>query len=103
MKVLVTSPAKQALKDICDYYRSIEYDLYAVKIRRIILDKIRSLSEFANRGQQEEMLKELGQEHRYLLADSHFKIIYLVEEKRVVVTDIFDTHLSPSKMPRRNK
>ena len=103
MKVLITAPAKQALKDICDYYRNIEYNSYAVKVRRIILYKIRSLSEFANRGQQEEMLKELGQGHRYLLAESHFKIIYLVEEKRVVVTDIFDTHLSPSKMPRRNK
>jgi plasmid stabilization system protein ParE len=103
MKVLITAPAKQALKDICDYYRSIEYDSYAVKVRNIILDKIKSLSEFAKRGQQEEMLKELEQGHRYLLVEAHFKIIYLVEEKRVIVTDIFDTHLSPRKMPPRNK
>lgn len=103
MKVLVTTPAKQSLKDICDYYRSIEYDSYAIRIRNIILDKIKSLSEFANRGQREEMLKELGQGHRYLLVEAHFKILYLVEENRVVVTDIFDTHLSPTKMPKRNK
>jgi plasmid stabilization system protein ParE len=67
------------------------------------LDKIKSLSEFAHRGQSEEMLKELGQDHRYLLVEAHFKILYLVEENRVVVTDIFDTHKSPTKMPKRNK
>jgi len=103
MRVFITAPAKQALQNICEYYRSIEYDVYAVKIRDIILDKIGSLSEFASRGQQEEMLKELGQDHRYLLVEKHFKIIFLIEEKSVVVTDIFDTHLSPGKMPGRNK
>lgn len=102
MKVLVTDPAKIALKEICDRYRKIEYESYAVKIRKLILAKARSLSEYPNRGQEEELLKELGQGHRYLLAESHFKIIYLVKEKMVVVTDIFDTRQEPDEIPKRH-
>ena len=49
------------------------------------------------------MLIELGQGHRYILVESHFKIIYIAEGKRVVVTDIFDTHQAPGKMSKRNK
>ncbi len=103
MKVFVTSPAKKALKEICDRYRRIDYESYAIKIRKLILAKARSLSEYPNRGQEEELLKELGHGHRYLLVESHFKIIYIVKGKMVVVTDIFDTHQEPDEMSKRNQ
>jgi hypothetical protein len=39
MKVLITEPAKESLKEICDRYRRLEFDSYAVKVRKTILDK----------------------------------------------------------------
>jgi plasmid stabilization system protein ParE len=81
----------------------LEFDSYALKARKIILEKAKSLSNNPERGQKEEMLKSLNQDHRYLLVESHFKIIYLIEEKRVIVTDIFDTHQHPDKMLKGNR
>ena len=81
----------------------MEFDSYAIKARKIILEKAKSLSNNPERGQKEEMLKSLNQDHRYLLVESHFKIIYLIEEKRVIVTDIFDTHQHPDKMLKGNR
>jgi len=98
MKVKITDPAKASLKEICDHYRKLGFDTYAVKIRRLILERAKSLSKNPERCQEEEMLKELQQGHRYLLVESHFKIIYLITEKEVVVTDIFDTHQDPDDM-----
>jgi len=103
MKVLITEPAKESLKEICEHYRRLEFDSYALKARKIILEKAKSLSNNPERGQKEEMLKSLNQDHRYLLVESHFKIIYLIEEKRVIVTDIFDTHQHPDKMLKGNR
>lgn len=81
----------------------MEFDFYAVKVRKTILGKVKGLSDNPERGQKEEMLKPLGQGHRYLLVESHFKIIYLIDEKRVIVTDIFDTHQHPDKMLKGNR
>jgi hypothetical protein len=41
MKVLITDPAKESLKEICDRYRRLEFDSYAVKARKIILEKVK--------------------------------------------------------------
>lgn len=81
----------------------MEFDFYAVKVRKTILGKVKGLSDNPERGQKEEMLKPLGQGHRYLLVESHFKIIYLIDEKRVIMTDIFDTHQHPDKMLKGNR
>jgi len=91
------------LKEICKHYRSLELDTYAIKVRKTILGKAKSLSDNPERGQQEEMLKALDQGHRYLLVESHFKIIFLIDEKRVIVTDIIDTHQHPDKMLKGNR
>lgn len=103
MNVLITEPAKESLKEICKHYRSLELDSYAIKVRKTILGKAKSLSDNPERGQKEEMLKSLDQGHRYLLVESHFKIIYLIDEKRVIVTDIIDTHQHPDKMLKGNR
>ena len=57
MNVLITEPAKEALKEICKHYRSLEFDSYAIKVRKTILGKVKSLSDNPERGQEEEMLK----------------------------------------------
>lgn len=102
MEVFITEPAKQALRDICDYYSLQGYPSYADKIRKAVISKSKSLAKNPNKGQKEELLKILEQGHRYLVVENHYKIIYLVEEKKIIVTDVFDTRQNPEKMIKRH-
>lgn len=101
MEVFITLPAKKALRDIIDYYKLQGYSAYADKIRKAIISKSKSLSKNPNKGPKEELLISLEQGHRYLLVESHFKIIYFVEEIRIIVTDVFDTRQQPEKLLKR--
>ncbi|MGW8123320.1 type II toxin-antitoxin system RelE/ParE family toxin [Roseivirga echinicomitans] len=103
MKVLITGPAKAALKAIFEYYRSEGYGTYATKLTQVIMTKTKSLSNNYQRGQKEEVLKHLQKGHRYLIAKKHYKIIYRTEAESVIVTDIFDTRQQPEKLINRNK
>lgn len=103
MKVFITGPAKSALKNICGYYRKEGYKNYATKLKQGIITKAKSLAKYHNRGQQEELLKPLKRGHRYLIAEKHYKIIYLIEKEKVIVTDVFDTRQQPEKLVKRNK
>ncbi len=102
MEVLITGPAKQSLKNTCAYYKSKGYTSYANKLKRGIIEKAKSLTKHHDRGQKEELLQSLERGHRYLIAETHFKIIYIVDGQRVIVTDIFDTRQSPGKLLKRN-
>lgn len=102
MTVFITRPAKESLRAIFDYYKSKGYETYASRLRASVITKAKTLSKQHQRGQQEEFLKPLGQGHRYLIVEKHYKIIYLVEEKRVLVTDVFDTRQKPQKLLRRH-
>lgn len=102
MEVLITGPAKRSLKNTCTYYKSKGYTSYANKLKRGIIEKAKSLAKYHDRGQKEELLKSSKKGHRYLIAETHFKIIYLVDDQRVIVTDIFDTRQNPNKLIKRN-
>ena len=102
MQIVFTNPARQALKDICDYYKNNGYDTYAVKLRKNIFAKVKQLNEHPERGALEPHLVVLGKGHRYLLED-HFKIIYRVIGQIVYITDVFDTKQNPNKLPARNQ
>ena len=73
MKVFITEPAKAALKGICEYYKKEGYADYAIKLRQAVITKIKSLSANHERGQEEEMLRPLQKNYRYLLAEQHYK------------------------------
>ncbi|KYG83600.1 type II toxin-antitoxin system RelE/ParE family toxin [Roseivirga echinicomitans] len=103
MKVLITGPAKAALKAIFEYYKSEGFGEYGIKLTQVIITKAKSLSKNYQRGQKEEMLKHLLKGHRYLIAKKHYKIIYRTEAEIVIVTDIFDTRQQPEKLIKRNK
>ena len=49
-------------------------------------------------GQQEENLKHLGKEHRYLFVKPVYKVIYRIEDQTIFITDIFDTRGNPKNM-----
>ncbi len=97
MQVKVTEPAKQRLKIIYQYYKAEASVKTAQKIKDSIITKIKSLKKFPLRGNIEENLIELDQEHRYVIV-SHFKIIYLISDTTIYITDIFDTRQNPEKM-----
>ncbi|SMD36792.1 Plasmid stabilization system protein ParE [Reichenbachiella faecimaris] len=103
MKVFITNPAKEALKNIYAYYQQEGYKAYAQKLKKGILSKVKSLSNHHLRGQLEESLRLLNQDHRYLLAEQHYKIIYFIHENGVMITDVFDTRQQPKKLIKRNR
>jgi toxin ParE1/3/4 len=100
MQVVVTDPAKLRLKYIYRYYKAEASVKTAQKIKDSVLGKIKSLKKFTLRGKIEENLIELNQEHRYVI-EGHFKIIYLIYNDTIYVTDIFDTRQNPEKIVKK--
>lgn len=103
MKVFITDPAKASLKDIHDYYQSKGYGSYGKRITKSVISKSKSLSNNPYIGQEEELLRPCEQGHRYLLVEKHYKVIYLVTEEAIMVTDVFDTRQHPEKMLKRHQ
>lgn len=71
---------------------------------QIVLDKIlestRNLERFPQMGTVEPLLKHKKSEYRYLVVWSN-KIIYRVGENKVVVSRVFHTSQSPTKIFNR--
>jgi toxin ParE1/3/4 len=97
MKVVITEPAQVRLKHIYQYYITVASISVANKIRLAVIEKAFSLKKFPLKGQIEENLKELHQNHRYLVT-GHIKIVYRIYEEIIYITDIFDTRQDPGKM-----
>ncbi|MCV9387733.1 type II toxin-antitoxin system RelE/ParE family toxin [Reichenbachiella ulvae] len=103
MKVFITDPAKKALKNICEYYSSVGAHSYVENLRTEFIQKAHSLSKNYQRGQVENLLSSLNQGHRYIILIKHFKIIYLIEESRIIITDFFDTRQDPDSLIDRHQ
>lgn len=102
MQIVFTNPARKALKDICDYYKSTGNAAYSKKLRENIFQKVKLLLKHPDRGMKEPYLAILEKEHRYLLED-RFKIIYRVIGQVIYITDVFDTKQDPEKLIERNR
>lgn len=63
----------------------------------IMQDMADSLINHPYKGQFEEYLEHLGKGHRRLI-EGYTKIIYLVKEDCIYITDFFDTRQDPAKM-----
>lgn len=94
-----TDFAVSELKNIYFYYRFVAGEKVAQSIRSKILDATAKLTEHPEIGATETTLVELGQKHRYLVV-GNYKVIYLVMNKTVFITDIFDGRQSPKKIKR---
>ena len=51
-------------------------------------------------GQVEGNLVELNQKHRYIV-EGNYKIIYIVIDSTIYITDVFDCRQNPDKMKRK--
>lgn len=97
MKVLFTQNAKDKLDEIFQYFKDKSLTKTGRQIRAKILAKALSLKDFPFIGQEDELLKTLGKNHRYLV-EGNYKIIYRVELDTVFVLNIFDTRQDPQKL-----
>jgi len=102
VKILWSNLAEESLISIYKYYGEIAGISIARKIKSEILFAAKQLIKFSESGQEEELLKQLEQGHRYLVK-GHHKIIYKPVEEGILITDVFDTRQNPIKMnkPRR--
>ncbi|PIZ07671.1 MAG: type II toxin-antitoxin system RelE/ParE family toxin [Flavobacteriaceae bacterium CG_4_9_14_0_8_um_filter_34_30] len=102
MKIVWTDFAIRNLKDIFDYYSTKANKKVAHKIRRQILKSFKQLEHNPNSGPIEPNLTRLKKNHRYLVS-GHYKLIYRIIDKQVIINDVFDTRQNPSKMNDENR
>jgi plasmid stabilization system protein ParE len=94
MIVLWTDSAIEDLQEIHDYLISVSGYKIANKITNSIIDKSILLERNPRMGQAEELLKHRKEEVRYLV-DGHYKIVYIIEGKTVIIATVFDCRQNP--------
>ncbi len=99
MGIIWTDYAILSLKVIYEYYSENANQKVANKIRDDIFKTTRLLIVHSEIGQIEPLLKELPIEYRYLLS-GNYKIIYSIQDKNIIINDVFDTRQHPDKMWR---
>jgi toxin ParE1/3/4 len=97
MKIVWTEFAEYQLSEIYTFLYHKADEATASRIVLGIINASERLVNFPEMGtkEKEEYVGDLN--YRYLV-QGHYKIVYEVLEKEVVVQDVFDTRLNPSKM-----
>ena len=78
------------LKEIHFYFKEKANRKVADSIINEIVFATKQLNDFPNSGVEEETLKKLNQNHRYLVK-GNYKIIYKPVKEGILITDVFDT------------
>lgn len=102
MQVILTEFAEQSLKLIFFFYQNEATEKVAQRVVDKILSKISLLEYYPERGKEEDLLKSLNQNHRFIL-EGDFKIIYFMKSDIVYITDIFNTKQNPAKIERHHR
>lgn len=99
MKVIYTDQSIDSLEESLDFAIE-EQELppeKAIQLKDRLFDRATSLALNPHKGQREEYLEYLGENHRRII-EGHFKIIYKVENEVLYITDFFDSRKEPEKM-----
>jgi toxin ParE1/3/4 len=103
VKVYWTPFSLKCLDEIKIYLeQASQSETLANKYINKIIDRIEQLKIAPKSGQEEELLKHLKQNSRYLI-EGNYKIIYQYKEDRVIITDVFHVKQNPIKIIKRNK
>ncbi len=102
MKVQWTKFALSSLYEIFKFYKTNVSVTIAVNIKNSILTSTRQLETHPLSGAKEELLEDLEEDHRSLVR-GNYKIIYKIQNSKVIITDIFDSRQSPDKIKRSKK
>jgi len=99
MEVIVTEEALQRLELELDFLIKVRQTpkIKALSLGKKLVKKAISLSEQPLMGQEEYYLRGLNQGHRRLIAEG-FKIIYLIKNDKVYITNFFNTYRDPNSM-----
>ena len=97
MNIEWTLEAKNDLKKIFKFYTQHFSKGLARKTIINIFNEVGILELGTKLGQEEELLKQLKQGHRYLIS-GHNKIIYKVENNTAFITHVFDTRQNPEDL-----
>jgi toxin ParE1/3/4 len=97
MKVIWSDFATDSLHDIYKYYKEAAGENVAQRIKSRIFSATRNLKRHPESGQIEPVLKQLGENHRYLV-EGNYKIIYRKVTEGILIADVFDTRQDPVKM-----
>lgn len=62
-----------------------------------LFDRADSLARNPQKGQREEYLQHVQEDHRRII-EGHFKIIYKIIGESIYITDFFDTRQDPAKI-----
>ena len=101
MKVFWTKFALVSLHTIFNYYKENVSLRVAQHIKNSILSSTRQLEKHPLSGSIEKLLIDLEEGHRYIIR-GNYKIIYKILNKKVFITDIFDTRQNPETIKRNN-
>lgn len=103
VKIFWTPFTLKSLDKIKDYIEQETHSkTIAVKYINKIIERVEQLQNFADSGAEEELLKHLKQNSRYLV-EGNYKIIYQFQDQKVIITDIFHVKQNPVKIIKRNK
>ena len=97
VKVIWSHRATNQLEREVKYIREEQGFSYAKIVVEKILSSTRNLESTPRIGQVEPLLEHKKSEYRYLVVWS-YKVIYKVEEDRVVVSRVFHTSQDPNKL-----
>jgi plasmid stabilization system protein ParE len=99
MRVIYTDQSIISLEESLDFAieeRQLPQEK-ASELKSRLFDRADSLALNPCKGQREEYLQHLKEEHRRII-EGNFKIIYKVENGAIYITDFFDSRQDPSKM-----
>lgn len=99
MKVVYTGQSIDSLEEALDFAINVQHYSpdKAGLLKDRLFDRADKLALNPYKGQVEEYLKHLKQDHRRVI-EGHFKIIYKIEGATIYVTDFFDTRQEVFKM-----
>lgn len=99
MKVVYTIQSISSLEESLDFAMA-EGGLSpekATQLKRRLMNRADSLALNPYKGQREEYLQHLEEDHRRIV-EGHIKIIYKVMNEIIYITDFFDSRQDPAKM-----
>ncbi len=100
-KIYWTSFSLNCLDEIKGYIEDkTASETIANKLVSKLIIRVEQLKDFPESGQQEQLLKHLNQNSRYLV-EGNYKIIYQFDGTQVIVTDLFHVKQDPVKIVKR--
>ena len=99
MKIFWTKFALNSLHNIFNYYKENVNEIVAQNIKNSILSGTRQLEKQPLSGTIEKLLLNMEEGHRYIIR-GNYKIIYKIQNKKLFITDVFDTRQDPESIKR---